>query len=228
MKNTQRFAASVFTILLALLILPSKSYAQETKPGIQSKSTEQEETSAPTEKRHLIEFTELSMKRFMEFEEKYNKDYDLRVTTQFVPFREYMDVYEVDSTFGTISFDKKDFHVSSIIMTMSVEKEESSKNEQYLFQCISAVSALEYDEIDNSLIELEHKIKKTGPSSAFEKTIQIWGDEIQPRMKEIVQKSKGKSIDRELIYSGNYNYYLSTMDSGKGIINFIIATEKEK
>lgn len=228
MKNTRRFAASVFAVLLALLILPAKSYAQETKPGIQSKSTGQEETSTATGKRHLIEFTELSMKRFMEFEEKYNKDYDLRVTTQFAPFREYMDVYEVDSTFGTVSFNKKDFHVSNVIMTMSVEKEESSKNERYLFQCISAISALEYDEIDNSQIELEHKIQNTGPSSAFEKTIEIWEDEIQPRMKEIVQKSKGKSIDHELIYSGNYNYFLSTMDSGKGITNFIIATEQEK
>ena len=211
----RKLTVSVLAVFLAIMVLPAKSYAQETE-------------SKATEERHLIEYTELTMKRFMEFEEKYNKDYDLSVSTQLEPYREYLDEYEVDSTFGTVSFDKKDFSVTRVIMTMSIGNAEPVQNEKMMFECIAAMSSLEYDETDNNSIELERKIRKTGPASAFDATIEIWRDEIQPKMKEIVQKSKGKPIAQEKLYSGNYDYFLSTMDSEKGIVSFIIAEDREK
>lgn len=234
--KTRKLAVSVLAVLLAMLILPLSSFAERTSQTIPKKQTaekssqtptESNNTQNPTKKRHLIEYTELTMKRFMEFEKKYGKDYDMRVSTQFVPYREYLEEYEVDSTFGTVSFDKEDFSVTRVIMTMSVVSAEPLQNEEFMFECVAVMSALEYDETDNSVFELNRKISKNGPSSAFDKTVEIWVDEVMKNVDEI-ENSDVNIGDEMLVYSGNYDYYVSSMNTDRGIIYYFTAKAREK
>lgn len=212
MKKKHFLVILILSAVLISTIFPISAYAKQKK-------------YSQTERRHLIEYTELSMKRYMEFEDKYNKDYGLTVSSPFVPFTQTRDEYEFETTFGNVSVEKSSFTVTSVIMTMSSESA-NSKNEQYMFQCISAMSALEYDEIDESNIELEYKIYKTGPSSAFEKALKTWSDDIQPAIKKAIQDNSCYDDDPILVYSGNYDYYFSSMVFGGKTSNFIIAKSR--
>ena len=128
MKKKHFVVILILSAVLISAIFPIRAYAKQKK-------------YSQTERRHLIEYTELSIKRYMEFEDKYNKDYGLTVSSPFVPFTQTRDEYEFETPFGIVSVEKSSFTVTSVIMTMSSESA-NSKNEQYMFQCISAMSAL--------------------------------------------------------------------------------------
>lgn len=213
MKKKCLFAILILSVVFVFAFFPIKTHAKQ-------------KAYSETECRHLIEYTELSMKRYMEFERKYNREYDINVSSPFVPFRETKNEYEFDSTFGTVTVDKEDFTVSRVLMIMSVGNDSSQNNEKHLFQCISAMSALEYDELAESKIETEYNVYKSGASSAFEKILEIWREEIQPGIKEAFKNNSSIDADPVKLYSGNYDYYVSSMDSEKGIINFFIAQKR--
>ena len=147
----RKLTVSIFAVILAFLILPLSSYAEQTRPTIPKKQTTQKSsqtptesnnTQKPTEKRHLIEYTELTMKRFLEFDNKYKKGYDITVVPNFGTVTETEDEYSFYSTFGLISVDKKEFYVSEVIMTLSDKDSDSSTIERNVFKCISSMSAL--------------------------------------------------------------------------------------
>lgn len=213
MKKKRLFAFLILSVVFVFAFFPIKTFAKQ-------------KADSKTECRHLIEYTELSMKRYMEFERKYNREYNIYVSSPFTPFRETKDEFTFDSTFGTITVDKEDFTVSRVVTIMSKGNDSSQNNEKYLFQCISAMSALEYDEHAESMLEIEYKVKKTGASSAFEKTLEIWREEIQPGIKEAFKNNSSIDADPVKLYSGNYDYYVSSIDTGKGIINFFIAQKR--
>lgn len=219
-----KLAVSILAVLIAMLILPTKSYAQETKPTDKPKSTEQESDIEATEKRNIIEFSELSMKRLMQYEAQAKKSFDVDVFPSGLVSETGLCV----TTFGSFLVDKNDLSIDYAFLDITEEKNSKMENEKEMAMCLASISALEYTEVDEDLIQLSRSTNKSGPSSALGAVIDMWVDDIQPIIVDTVKSSKSSDISLVKVYSGNYDYYFNTRNTEKGIEYYLVAEAREK
>ena len=115
--------------------------------------------------------------------------------------------FSVSSTAGTLYVYKDSLEISEATFTLCDMIADDEINDRYSMSFISALSALEYDAIDESTMKWESKISGT-PRNAFEKAVEIYNSDIYDAVNDYGFADAKNNSDGVLVYSGNYDYFL--------------------
>lgn len=157
---------------------------------------------------HLVEFCELSAKRFMDYEANYGANISLTVSSPLIPVREYYETYEFETSFANVSVSKEDFYIVNAILTFPYYQNDIAKTEQGLYKCISAMSALEFTDSEDDIIRMKYSMNQSEYANANEQVAKIWIDAILPQIKTL--RSNGTYGQTPVIvYTGEYTYSMT-------------------
>lgn len=153
----------------------------------------------------LVDFCELYTERYITVQKKRGIE-DNRMGMNFGVLANAGDFLFVSTTAGEVNVCKDTLEITEATFTLFDLDADSATNDRHSMSFVSALSALEFDCLDERQISLD-SVLHGGPKDAFEKSVGIYNDEIF----DIVNNydvSKARSGDRVLVYSGNYDYYL--------------------
>lgn len=174
--------------------------------------------------RNIVEFLEIASNRLT----LYTEDIGLDSRDYFNPLTgiitNYDTHYNIQTSFGSITVSNEDNTIASaIIMSFTTEgyKDISGK----LCRCIASISALEFDAFDDDRFPTQYSIGLSESKNAIEETCRIWDEEIYKNL----TKSLNTSVSKDsaiLLYSGNYDYYVTYYDYDESILVVITAEKR--
>lgn len=164
---------------------------------------------ADNTKRHgALEFSELYTARLSEAFAYMKIDSDIQVSKDMVWGQLDGDTITVSFNGGIIDIFLEDFTVLSLDAKLYDFRKTDDENSVLMTQCIAAFSALEYDDIEDSLFDMYSRAGiGSGAKNATEESFRIWSESIIPTFEKTITKAV-KSGDEILLYSGNYDYYV--------------------
>jgi hypothetical protein len=178
----------ILCLLLVLLVIPvSSAFA------------------AKTERVEAFGFYGLYVKRMMEYQTIYGGDYEFRVEGLNYPIQFGKEI-EVNTAAADFTIDLDDFKIKEAMIIIFMSDSTSKEN---LFRNISAcvaMSALEYSERKENIMKLQYKAGIGRAPSAIQLMVELFATEIQEKIDKAISQ---KSPNRILVYSGNYDYYIS-------------------
>lgn len=170
--------------------------------------------SGATKRRGAFEFVELYMNRLTVLNQKgsFSSDIWISGNTKW-PGTGPDGIASVDTELGLIDVDLNDFSLDRIEITFYDSSDSEKENSVRTFQCIAAISALEYDYDEASRLRIGSQALG-GPKDEIEAATAISA--------EILKTIRGKAGSSGLpdgefpVYSGNYEYsiYSMTFDVG--------------
>lgn len=199
----------VFGFLFSLFFIPTNA----------SKIFVSEKASS---RRNIIEFEELAMCRLCEHVAMYDESNRINVSSFSGLISEADTEYGFNSSFGYISASKTDFSIQYIIMDTGSTGDSKDSASMSLYRCISALSALEYDDMAGRTIEIKYQFGQSEFENAYDAAADLWMYEIMPGMANALGKNPKKDTPI-LIYSGNYDYYVQFSDSRSGSAIYVLA-----
>ena len=161
-----------------------------------------------TQKRGVIEFCELYMYRYMKLQQEADLEFDVRIVEPFSsPTRYDNDTIKLNSVAGTMSVNTTDYTLERILMILSDLKKTDEEDVQHSVSCMMALSALEYNQMDELKLKAK-SILNGGSETASEEAFRLFTDELSPNIIDAMPEAikTGKEIK---VYSGNYDYYLA-------------------
>lgn len=185
--------------------------------------SDQEKQDAITGKVHLVEFCELATKRFTDFEANYGANISLTISSPLVPLREYFETYEFETAFANVAVSKENFYIVDAIMTFPYYKNDITKTEQGLYKCISAMSALEFTDMEDDTIRLKYSLNQSEYANANEQLANIWIDTILPQIKTL-RNNGAYDQTPVIVYTGKYTYTMSLSELNETEYVIITAT----
>ncbi len=224
MKKLCSFLLFIFLLILWFAV-PARGESTLPDSNFTSSNSVVSQTHA-TEKRYLLEFEELAVKRLLEMERICEEGEQIEYDIRFEPFaicREYLEFYSINTTFGLVNISKTDFSVISIIITLSTESEDNVESGINLMKCNAAMSALEYDESYNDDLKSKYKLGLSAYSDVIDEVEKVFAHLLASKLKQYMRESLNSNGDQVLIYSGNYDYYISAMQTDRGTQVFCIA-----
>lgn len=155
-----------------------------------------------------LELCELYATRLPEAYELAEIDDELRISRDLV-FGQFSDnVITVSSDAGLLDIDLEDFSVVKLDTVLYDFKKSEEDNAAVFVRCVTAFSALEYDDIEDSLFELYAKAGiGSGANDAVEESLRIWNEMIVPAFERVITEAV-QSGEEVFLYSGNYDYYV--------------------
>lgn len=153
----------------------------------------------------LVDFCELHTKRYVFAQQERDVDNDI-IGANYGVLANVDDFLFVSTSAGNVNVYKNTLEINEATFTLYDFDSDEATNDRHSMNFVSALSALEFDYLDERQISLD-SVLHGGPKNAFEKSAVIYNDEIF----DIVNSydiSKARSGDRVLVYSGNYDYYL--------------------
>lgn len=174
----------------------------------------------PTDRRDLIEYVELYMKRITEYQMNNKVDFRINPTLNMPPCEEN-GFLVFESSGGSAYVSPDDYKVSEVWITLTTSKTDKSASEKEVINAASCIAALEYDGIKESIMN----ITGVGPEEAGYNIVKHM---ISPIMKTAAQQSFA-SGEKIKVYSGNYDYYIRCAEYEKENITivFLIAEARE-
>jgi len=161
-----------------------------------------------THRRGVIEFCELHMYRFMKLQHDTELNYDIHILEpNSMPHNLDNTTILLNSAAGSMEVNTTDYTVSGITMTFIDLDASDADNERNAMSCMMALSALEYNEMDDLKFQINSKLSG-GAESAIEESLRILADEWSDKLVDIMGETveTGKEVK---IYSGNYDYYVA-------------------
>ena len=181
-----------------------------------------------TKRRGLTEFCELYMQRYTKWQDDNGKDFDTHVYGDTLPVKSE-DILSIAVTAGRIDVRTEDMSISEGIFTLLDTNAGDDKNEAYAMSFISALSALEYDSLMDSLF-YSYSLAGGEAENSMEEAIRIFNTDISDAL---TSEAFNRCMDGESIkiYSGNYDYSLEyhPFNTGKAQRNqfWVFAKEHE-
>lgn len=181
-----------------------------------------------TKKRYVFEFDALYATRLMNYYHANGIDEGIESIHLMNP------VYQDDGTIwveipaGSAIIDREDFSIISLTLTLTASSAKS--NETLLASCISAISALEYSEIDEKMDKLYNSLNsRLYPNSkytenAFEKALHLYESYFSSKVSILLRMKISNNTSHA--YSGNYDYTLVYTKEGDAY--YIIMSAKAR
>ena len=164
--------------------------------------------TAKTKRRGSIEFAELFVSRFEELKHSGDVDFELYISKDPYPTKSGSGkILYFRCAAGTLWLDAGDLSVVGIDMTLSMDGDSAEENFENEVKCIIGISVLECDQTEDSLLRLGSKIQN-GPESAFDVGMNVY-DQIIYRINSGILKDASADTSEILVYSGNYEYYVT-------------------
>lgn len=190
----------IIAFLLVLLMLPVIACAEK------------------TERRGLVEFTELYASRLAVYANENGLDFDVAPLSALPPWKSG-DLLMFETSAGTAGVYPGGYDLHDLVMTFYSLSDDDSDNELYATSCVMAISALEFD-----------ANYEVGPSSIAGKSAVEDAAAIFEEIGNGLEEALGKSMEeggRVPVYSGNYDYFVEyvTMDAHDFV--YLIAEEKQ-
>lgn len=187
-----RFVSLLLAAALAFSLLSFPAYADAVK----------------TDRRGSIEFAELFVSRFDELKYNGEADFDLYISKDQYPTKSGSGkIYYFESAAGTLWLDAGDMSVVGVDMTLSMDNDSAEEKLKNEIRCIIGISVLECNQVEDSVLRIGAKMQN-GPESAFDIGMNVY-DQIMYRINSGVLKQATDAKDQILVYSGNYDYYVS-------------------
>ena len=162
-----------------------------------------------TQRRSIVDFCELYSYRASKYEDTSDGAmFDLRPmsgswSTVITP-----DMFYVTTSCGSGSVSADDLTICDMTMTLVDLCDTDTQNKRTNAVFVLGFSALEFDALDESMLSL-NSMAKGGTSNATEESFRIFNDEIIPKLTDGSFSEVKNNGTEVLIYSGNYDYYLS-------------------
>lgn len=178
-----------------------------------------------TKCRNVVEFIELAVNRLTLCTE--SDDFNSKDCLN--PFSglitQYEDEYSVSSSVGMLSVSKDDNLINEalILCIGTSTSQEMIMRSTYSFW--AALSALEFDASEDSLLDLKYKVGLSKTQNAMEEAYRILSEEISVKMEENLNTSTKKN-NPILVYSGNYDYFLEFKDYNDSVLVSITARKR--
>lgn len=178
-----------------------------------------------TKCRNVIEFIELAVNRMTLCAE--SDDFDSKDCLN--PFTglitQYENEYSVLSSVGILSVSKDDnlINEAQILCISTSASQEMIMRSTYSF--VTALSALEFDASEDSLLDLKYKVGLSKTQNAIDEAYRIFSEEISVIMQENLNTSTKKNTPI-LVYSGNYDYFLEFKDYNDSVLVSITARKR--
>lgn len=163
---------------------------------------------AQTERRGAFEFTELYMQRLTEFISENSLDYDLSMLPFYLVL-DQGDCYYVSTLAGDLTIRKDDLTIERFMTTYMDLSDDDDKIKESIYDSLIAISALEYDDLDNTHFNLSYQWNPDCEKSAVEQTFRIYIEDIYPIINSDEFFSRIKNGEEVQVYSGNYTYCIA-------------------
>ena len=184
----------VMVIVMSITMPFSSASAGLTVPAVNEKATSRVDAFV---------FQTLYAKRYANFLSVTNAGYSFYAYSNNVPFMKD-GALVVNTCAATLNIDMNDFTVLKALMVLKDFNADTDKNMELRYQCIMAMSALEYDDVMDSLMPFQAMLDSSKPADAVTAIWQLWTRSLD----EKVENQKIKKGGEALIYSGNCDYYL--------------------
>lgn len=162
-----------------------------------------------TQRRSIIDYCELYSYRAAKYEETPDgAAYDLKPLSCSWTTKTTDGLLYVTTTSGSGNIHSDDLTISDMTITLNDLCANDVQNEWYTVTFILGFSALEYDTLGDNMLSLNSKIKG-GEQNATDESFRIFNDVIIPTFTEDMIANLMINGGETLIYSGNYDYYLS-------------------
>lgn len=175
-----------------------------------------------TNRMNAFEYTELFIQRTAML--KYEDDIDLGLpgSAQLYYATEFAEnSYLVETSGATIQIDQNDLSVISLMATLMTLKDDEDTDENDTFTAILAFSALEFDAMADSTIQLAHRYGLSDYADANTKAFCIFEDQIFPVFMENIETLiNGEKI---VVYKGKYTWSIDYTESGDYQMFYLIA-----
>ena len=158
-----------------------------------------------TDKVEAFTFYGLYVKRVMEYQSLYGIDYDFHVEGMNFPLQFGKEI-EVGTAAAQLTINSDDFRVKEALIEVFNSGSSDDRNNFLLVSACAAMSALEYTETEERVMKLSYQVGNGGAPSAVQKMTALFTAEIIGKINEAASK---RSSDDILIYSDNYDYYIS-------------------
>ena len=210
-----KVAASLLILALALcLALPSSLAA-----GSSGRDRLKPSSSSPTVRREAFEYYGLCIQRHQALVDYLGKS---SLTVASSPLGNTVDptgsksnCFEVSTPFGDIQVDKNTHEVVEVSAIYYVVSEGSSFNDSSILDCLAIISALEYsamDELNEQSRSLYSSGKTSSPGVSKIVELYLYGGLSDKLQSAVLAASSSET----LVYSGNYDYYISYFKSSDG------------
>ena len=147
-------------------------------------------------------------------------DDEIRISRDLVFGQLSDNLITVSSDGGLLDIDLEDFTVVMLDTVLYDFQKTDDKNGALFARCVTAFSALEYDDIEASFFSLNAKVGiGSGANDAVEESFRIWDEKIVPAFERVITEAV-QSGEEVLLYSGNYDYYVvyySSQGSGASL-----------
>lgn len=160
--------------------------------------------SEKTDRRGSFEFTELFVSRLAEFARVANADYELNISKDPNPYAsDDGSIYYFNTSVGTLLIDSGDLSLYGVDLILRNEKLPEDENAMNVIKSVIAISALECNQSEDEGLAIVSKYQG-GPESAMD-----IGLSISNEILNAVNSGALKDNSEVLVYSGNYDYYIS-------------------
>lgn len=212
--KTAKVAASLLILALALcLALPSSLAA-----GSSGRDRLKPSSSSPTVRREAFEYYGLCIQRHQALVDYLGKS---SLTVASSPLGNTVDptgsksnCFEVSTPFGDIQVDKTTHEVVEVSAIYYIVSEGSVSNDSSVLACLAIISALEYSAMDE-FKEQSRSLYSSGKSSPGVRKIvdlYLYGGLSDKLQSAVLAASSSET----LVYSGNYDYYISYFKASDG------------
>ena len=158
----------------------------------------------------LVDFCELFAQRYVAYQKDNNNSYEIPANNFVLPASDG-DMIQIQTTPATLTIDKDDFSICQATIELDNSLLSDEESNKMSIRCIMALSALEYPfDVQN----------------AENKSIGVWKNQILPAIKKLNFNSLNSKSERILIYSGNYDYYLSSLETSIAKYYYINAEKR--
>ncbi|MBQ9252280.1 MAG: hypothetical protein IJ188_06570 [Clostridia bacterium] len=199
-KATKRVVTIICLIVITISILPCSVFAEATR------------------KIDTFEYLTVYGKRCMKYIIDQELDQKFLVGPSLV-YPSFADgEIEVDTFAGHLTLGASDFMINEVSLPFYNAAFSEKSFEGAILQCIVAISALEYEDRSESIMEFQAKFDSSKPASALEaagsvmeEMIDVMNDPdfLENNLEFTIAESGSALGKRMLIYSGNYDYYLA-------------------
>ena len=111
------------------------------------------------------------------------------------------------SSVGLLKVSNADNAINTAVILCENVNDDSETVTKSFYSFVGALSALEFDDMEDRFIGLKYKVGHSETKDAVEEASRIWLEVIYPNIQKTLntETEKNKPI---LVYSGNYDYYL--------------------
>lgn len=221
----------VITLLMTIVLIASIHVSVcadglSTAQRVSQALAEQKRENEPTVTRSLSELLQLCVKRMEQFEELTKMDCNYFIQEDTIKAGKQSGLLECSFAFGTAFVNKSDYTVESVLMLLvdgDCTEEETQAN---LYKCVSVMSALEYSDLEDAVMNITGKLDPKSSSSAIAKTYQLFGDRIIANTLNLLEQPTYNLGDEVKVYTGNYDYYASGENIDGSELIFLIAKKR--